>query len=138
MASVAPFQQLSLIHVHAAHPRVSGKRNKLGIMLGDFATAPIVFLLGEHDDRATLGRLVGKAGELSRICQFAFAHAVNRYEFNCLSISQRDRPFFVEKQRIHIARSLDRLSADRQDVVLLARSIPAMSIAKAIRRWSSE
>ena len=40
--------------------------------------AQAVLLLGQHDDRAALGRLVGQAGELRRVGQLALAHAGHR------------------------------------------------------------
>ena len=87
-------------------------------MLGDFAAAQAVFLLGQHDDRASFRRFVGKAGELSGIRQFAFAHSVDRYEFDRLPIAQSDGSGLVQKQRVHIAGSLHRLSAHGQNVML--------------------
>ena len=72
------FAQSAAIDIHAAHPCIGGERNKVGFVLGDFATAQAVFLLGQHDDRAPLWRFVGKAGKLRGIRQFAFGHSVDR------------------------------------------------------------
>ncbi len=112
------FSQSAAVDVDAAHSRIGGERNELRFVLGDFAAAQAVFLLGQHDDRAPLGRFVGKAGQLSGICQFAFVDSVDRYEFDRLPIAQSDGSGLVQKQRVYVAGSLHRLSAHGQNVVL--------------------
>ena len=49
----------------AAHARLRGERDELGAV--QLAAAQVVSLLREHDDRATLRRLVGEARELRRV-----------------------------------------------------------------------
>src|ERR1019366_10349564 len=101
--------QAAAIHVNTAHSRICGERNELGMMLGEFATAQFVFLLGQHDNRTPLWRFIGKAGELSSICQFAFAYSVDCNEFDRLPVAQGDGSGLVKKQGIHVPRSLNRL-----------------------------
>ena len=56
------------VEVDAAHARLRGERHQLGARGGRGAREPVA-LLGEHDDRATLGRLVGQARELRGVGQ---------------------------------------------------------------------
>ena len=63
--------ELAAVDIDAAHARVGGERNEVRLVLGDFAAAQAVLLLGQHDDRAAFGSFVGQAGELRGIGQFA-------------------------------------------------------------------
>ena len=58
---------------HAAHARLRRERHEVRVALGDFALAQAELLLGEHDDAAAFGRLVGERGELrgvgERVCR---------------------------------------------------------------------
>jgi hypothetical protein len=56
--------------VHTGHPGLRGERHDPGVpQLTLAALAQAVRLLGEHDDRAALGRLVGQAGQLRCVSQ---------------------------------------------------------------------
>ena len=71
--SVAPLRIARPSIVQAAHARLRGERDELGLVLGDLAAAQAVFLLRQHHDAAAFGRFVGKAGKLRGIGQFGFA-----------------------------------------------------------------
>ena len=76
--------------------------------LGDVAAADAVLLLGEHDDRAPFGRLVGERGELRRVGQLRLGHAAQRPELGRLAVAEGDRAGLVEEQRVDVAGRLDR------------------------------
>ena len=63
--------------------------------------------LGEHDDRASLRRLVGERGELRPFGEIARKHVRRREELGGLAVAERDRPGLVEKQHVDVARGLD-------------------------------
>ena len=100
----------------AAHAALRGERNELGAQLGQVAAADAVFLLGQHDDRAAFGRLVGERGELRRIRQLLLGHAAQRLELGRLAVAERDGAGLVEQQRVDVARRLDGAAGHRQHV----------------------
>ena len=51
---------------------------KVACGLGELAACAVVLLLGEHDDRAPLGGLVGQRGELRGLGQLALVDARRR------------------------------------------------------------
>ena len=67
------FADAAAVEIHAAHAGLRGEGNEVGFVLGHFAAADVVFLLGQHDDGAAFGRLVGQAGKLRGVGQFLFA-----------------------------------------------------------------
>ena len=89
---------------------------KLRAELGHVAAADAVFLLGQHDDRAALRRLVGERGELRRIGQFLLGHAAQRHELGRLAVAERDGAGLVEQQRVDVARRLDRAAGHGEHV----------------------
>ena len=91
---------------------------KCRVMFGNFAAAQAVFFLGQHDNRAAFRRFIREAGELSGVRQFAVAHSLDGDEFDRLPVAKRDGSGLVEKQRVHVAGSLNRFSAHGQNVVL--------------------
>ena len=91
----------------AAHPRLCGERNEGRLHLGEVAAANAVLLLGEHDDRAALWRLVGERGELGGVGQLLLGDAAERPEFGGLPVAERDGAGLVEEQRVDVARRLD-------------------------------
>ena len=80
------------------------------------AAADAVFLLGQHDDGAALGRLVGQRGELRRVGEFLSLTPVYRNEFRGLAVAERDRAGLVEQQRIDVARRLDGAARHREHI----------------------
>ena len=78
-ASLAPLRICSPSDVDAAHPRLRGERDELGGRLVEVALADPE-LLGEHHDRATLGRLVGERRELRGVGELGLGHAGDRQE----------------------------------------------------------
>ena len=71
------------------------------------ATANAIFLLGKHDDRAALGRFVGKRGKLGRIGKLLLIHTLDRHEGHRLTIAERDGSGLVEEKRIDVACRFD-------------------------------
>ena len=80
------------------------------------ALAQAVAVLGQHDDRAALGRLVGEARELRGVGELLLGHAVDREERVGLPVAEGDGAGLVEQQRGAVARGLDRAAAHRQHV----------------------
>ncbi len=110
MASAAPFANLShapvatmstpLIRVCA----VNG--TNVALSAAHVTLSNAVPLLGEDDDAASLGGLVGEGAQLRRVRE-AFVGAPRRREKGRrLTISERDRPGLVQEQNIHVARRL--------------------------------
>ena len=102
--------------IDAADPGLRRKRDEMGVELRHIAATDAVFVLREHDDRSTFGRLVGKRSELRRIGQLLLGDAGERDELGCLPVAQRDRAGLVEQQRVDVARRLDRPARHRQHV----------------------
>ena len=82
------------------------------------AAPQAVVLLGQHDDRAALGRLVGEARELRGVGEVLHGDAGRRDELGGLAVAQGDRAGLVEQQRVHVAGRLDRAARHRQHVAL--------------------
>ena len=80
---------------------------KRGLVRRELALAQPV-LLGEHDDRAALGRLVGQRGQLRGLGQLGLGDARHRDELRRLAVAERDRAGLVEQQHVDVAGRLDR------------------------------
>jgi hypothetical protein len=74
----------------AAHAAPRGEGNEVGAQLGEIAAANAVPLLGEHDDGAALGGLVGERGELRGIGQLLLG--TPRSGLNSVAWRRRPRP----------------------------------------------
>src|SRR5262249_13320578 len=94
------------VEVDAAHARCRAERDEL--VLAELALAEPELFLGQHYDRAALGRLVGERGELRDLGQLLLADAVDRDEFGRLPVAERDRAGLVEQKHVDIARRLHR------------------------------
>jgi hypothetical protein len=81
------------------------------------ALAQVELLLGQHDDAAALGRLVGQRGELRGVGQRCLGHAGRRQEGRP-AVAQRDGAGLVEQQHVDVAGGLDRAARGRDDVGL--------------------
>ena len=91
------------------------------VRLGEFARCAgpqAVLLLGEHDDGAALGRLVGEAGQLRGVGERFGRHAGQRDERRGLPVAQRDGAGLVEQQGVDVAGGLDRAARHGQHVAL--------------------
>jgi hypothetical protein len=75
-------------------------------------------VLGQDDDRPSLRRLVGQAGELSGRRQPVLGYPRERQELGGLPVAQRDRAGLVEQQGRAVAGRLDRASRHGENVVL--------------------
>ena len=73
----------------------------------DVAAADAVFLLGEHDDGAAFGRLVGKRGELRGVGKLPLGHARDGLELRRLAVAEGDGAGLIKQQRVDVARRLD-------------------------------
>ena len=82
------------------------------------ALAQIEALLGEHDDAAALGGLVGERGELRGVGELLLGHAGRRQELRGLPIAERDGAGLVEEQHVDVAGRLDGAARGRDDVRL--------------------
>ena len=107
--------QVLAVQVDPAHPGLRGERDELRVQLGHVVLADPV-LLGEHDDRAALGRLVGQRGQLRDLGQLGFGDARHRDELAGQPVADRDRARLVEQQHVDVTRGLDRTARQRQHV----------------------
>ena len=106
------------VEVDARHAGVRRERHERRLVRGELASAQAVLLLGEHDDRAALRRLVGQRRELRGVGERRVADARRRTELGRLPVAQRDRAGLVEQQRIDVAGRFDRAAGHRQHVLL--------------------
>ena len=106
IASPGALAQPRAVEVDAAHPRLGAEghevRRGVEVVLAD------AVLLGEHDDRAALGRLVGERGDLRDLGQLGLLDAGHRQELRRLAVAERDRAGLVEQQHVDVAGGLDR------------------------------
>ena len=112
------FADLFAFKIHAAHPRLRGKRHEL--RTGQFVNGPgaNAKLFGEHDDAAAFRRFIGERGELCGVGQFLCRHPGHGQKGDRLAVAQRDGTGLVEQQHVHIAGRLDGAAAHREDVAL--------------------
>ena len=103
------------VEVDAAHPRLRGEGDEGASSAAELVLAQAV-LLGQHDDRAALGRLVGQRRELRRLGEVRLLHARHRDERGGLAVAERDRAGLVEQQHVDVARRLDRAARQREHV----------------------
>ncbi len=101
-------------HVDAAHPRLRGERDQR--RAGELALSDLEALLGEDDDRAALGRLVGETRELRGVGELALEHARQRQELGGLPVAERDRAGLVEQERRAVTGGFDRTAREREHV----------------------
>ena len=116
-ASPAPLRIRVAVEVDAAHARLRGERDEGRVLAGRGGAADAE-LLGEHDDRAALGRLVGERRELRGVGELALGDARHREELRGLAVAERDGAGLVEQQRVDVAGRLDGAARHREHVVL--------------------
>ena len=102
--------------VDARHAGLRGEGHELRV--AELVLAQTEAILGEHDDRAALGGLVGQARELRRLGQRRLVDAGHGEELGRLAVAERDRAGLVEQQRRAVAGGLDRAAAHREHVAL--------------------
>ncbi len=107
---------LVAVDVDPAHPGFGGEGDEVRLVGLELALADPV-LLGEDDDRAALGRLVGERGELRRLGQLGLLDPRHRDELRRLAVAERDRAGLVEQQHVDVAGRLDRPSGEGEHVV---------------------
>ena len=92
--------------------------NGTNCVLAELPLAEAEALLGEDDDRAALGRLVGERRELRDLGELELVDAADGQELGRLAIAERDRAGLVEQEHVDVARGLDRAPRHREDVAL--------------------
>src|SRR5262249_11998522 len=97
------------VHVHTAHARLRSEWDEVGA--DELALAEAELLLGEYDDRAALGGLVGEARELGGVGELLVRHSVGGDEGIRLAVAERDRSRLVEHQGGAVACCLDGTAA---------------------------
>ena len=107
--------QLLAVVVDPAHARLRGEGDELGLDRGHVVLADPV-LLGQHDDRAALRRLVCERGELRRLRQLGLRHPGHRDELAREPVADRDRAGLVEQQHVDVAGRLDRAAGEGEHV----------------------
>ena len=107
--------QAGAVEVDAAHARLRGERHELRVRRQELVLADAV-LLGEHDDRAALRRLVGQRRVLRRLGEIGLLDAGHRHERGRLAVAERDRAGLVEQQHVDVAGRLDRAARQREHV----------------------
>ncbi len=108
--------QAAAVEVDAAHARRGREGDEL--VLAELLLAQPEALLGEHDDRATFGRLVGERRELRGLGEVELVDTADGQELGRLPVAERDRPGLVEQEHVDVAGGLDRAARHRQDVAL--------------------
>ena len=84
----------------------------------DVALPEIELLLGEDDDAAAFGRLIGQRRELGGVRQFLGRHLRRREEGRCLPVTQGDGSGLIQQQNIDVAGGLDGTAGGRDHVRL--------------------
>ena len=107
--------QARAVEVDAAHAGLRGEGDELRVLRLELVLAQPV-LLGEHDDRAALGRLVGQRRVLRRLGQLGLLHPGHRDEGGGLAVAERDRAGLVEQQHVDVAGRLDGAAGQREHV----------------------
>ena len=75
-----------------------------------------VFLFYQDHDAAAFGSLVGKRCQLGSFRQIPDIRPVNRDQFDCLPVAERDRAGLVEQEDIDVARCLDGPAGGGDDI----------------------
>ena len=115
-ADAARDAAVAVAEIHAAHARLGGEGDELGVGRGDVAPAQAVFFLGEHGDGAAFGGFVGQRSQLGGVGQFLDFDARRGNEFRGHAVAEGDGAGFVKQQHVHVARRLDGAAAGGQDV----------------------
>ena len=101
--------------IDAGHAGLRGERHD-DRLRGRGGRVEPVSGLGERDDRAALGGLVGEAGEQHRFGEARLADARHGDEFVRHAVAEGDRAGLVEQQRVDVARRLDGATRGRDHV----------------------
>ena len=137
---------LGSAQVDAGHPGLRGERHPVGAdQLAGVALAQAVPLLGEDDDRAALGRLVGEAGQLGGVGELRLVDAVDRQNSLACRLPRVIVPVLSSSRVL----TSPAASTARPDIAstlrCTSRSMPAMPIAESsapivvgMRQTSSE
>ena len=77
------------------HACLGAERNKFRTDALNVATAQSVFLLRQHDDRATFRSFIGKTRELGGVRESFRAHAIDSDKLCGHTVAERDRAGLV-------------------------------------------
>ena len=97
--------------------RVDGREGD-ELVLAQLLLAEPEPLLGENDDRAALGRLVGERRELRRLREVELVDATDGQELGGLPIAERDRARLVQQEHVDVSRGLHRPTRHGKNVAL--------------------
>ena len=121
---------LPAFEVHAAHARLGGEGHEARAQRVDVPLAQAEALLGEDDDAAPLGRLVGQRGELRRVGQLPLLDAWRR---RGTRVAWRLPSVIVPVLSSRSTSTSPAASTARPEVAItfawIMRSMPAMPIA---------
>ena len=117
------------VEVHAGHARLGGEGDEVHPLRGCFArahglAAQAVLFLGQHDDGAAFGGLVGQGSQLGGFGQLLGWNTPDRDEFHRLAVAQGDRAGLVQQQHVHIPGGFHR-PARHGDHVALDQAVHA-------------
>ena len=104
--------------VDTAHAGLGGEGHEDGRGGGEVAAAEAEFILGEHDDAAALGGLVGEGSKLGGIGELLAGDAGGGEEVGGLAVAERDGAGLVEEKHVDVARGLDGAAGGGEDVAL--------------------
>ena len=108
--------EAAAVEIDAAHPRRGREGDEL--VLAELLLAEPEALLGEDDDRASLGRLVGERRELCGLREIELVDAADGQELGRLAIAERDRARLVQQEHVHVSRGLDCAARHGENVPL--------------------
>src|SRR6201993_4389551 len=106
------------IQVDARHAGLGAEWDEFAFVRAQLAPAQPIFLLREHNDRATLGSFVRKRRKLGRICELLFSYARSGNKTRCLTVAERDGAGLIQQQRVYVSRSLYCPPRHREHIVL--------------------
>src|SRR5579864_3720579 len=98
------------IQIDPGHARLGREGDEFCFVGGKLAAAKLVLFFGEYNDGAAFGSFVGQRRELRRIGHLSLAHSRSWEKLGGLAIAESNRAGLVEKERVHISRSLYRAS----------------------------
>jgi hypothetical protein len=106
------------VHVDPAHARLRGEGHEArrGLADGRHLVLAQPVLLGQHDDRAPFGGLIGQRGELCDLGEVGLGDAGHGHELRRLAVAERDGAGLVEEQDVDVARCLDGTAREGEHV----------------------
>src|SRR5579875_576635 len=94
---------LLIVHIDAAHARLSREGNELGMVGSQLSPSKAVLLFGEHHNAASLRGFVGQTGELSGIYQILHLYIGKRNKLHRLAVTEGDGARFIQQNGVNIS-----------------------------------